>query len=1335
MQAMAKPSYETLQKKAARLEKELSQARLSQRRNEEHYRDLVENVNSIILRLDRKGIIHFINEYALRFFGYEADEITGRSVVGTIVPENESTGRDLAVMMEDICTRPDRYASNENENMRKDGTRVWVSWSNRALTDQTGAVTEIICVGNDITRLKKAESAMRESEEKYRALYNSSINMIYIHDLKGNFIDANESGLKLVGYTLDEFKTLSFRDILAPEEEQRALERTVRSTASGELDKAVEFHLRTKSGEEKYIEVNASLLRRDGRPYGILGIARDITLSRTAEAAMRESEEKFSTAFSKSPLLTAINTIDDNRFIDVNDRFLEVTGFQREEVIGKTVAELNLSVHDEELQAMAAEVLETGSVRDKKLRIRTKSGDMRWGLFTGEIISLGQQKYFLTMMNDVTERALAEEELRKNEAVLRSMLEAVPVGVGLMVGRILRKVNPSLCSITGYSESEMIGKDTRMLYPDDDEYARIGRELYGQMEREGLGVQEARLRRKDGTMIDVLLCLSPFDPQDMSVGVTATVLDISERKFAQAENESISRISRLFLSKEHLSDIFEGITTILSNLFGFPATGIVRYDGAADEVEYVGSVGVPWDGAGRPRFPAHETLTGRVIKTGQAFVGMDVSDQWQYQAPILRTMGIKTFICEPIVIGDTIFGAVAMGDSRIRTEAGRIARTIRIIADYLSRELSRRQMEETLRESEDLTVNLMASVNDGIIIFNRDFRVLLWNRFMEELTGIPAENVIGRISPDLAPYIKNRAVYDDMRRALAGETFRSGDLEFEFTRSGRKGWMIGQFTPLRNSQHEVIGIIVSVRDITRRRMAELSLGRTQEDLRETLEATTDGIWTWNISGNEYYFSPRFYTMLGYEPEEFLPTFPSFRALIHPDDLERSMAIIRRFSTSGQSDIYENEFRLKTRDGSYRWISSRARVVERDQEGRALRLIGNHEDITERKIAEERLRGQLAVNMALSGLSGSIISQSYTITDIAIIVLEYAKLLTDSVDGYVSEISRDTGENIILSTTINLPDDHAVKAKKDHGGRSNGGARHYGGLWGHSLNTRQAFYTNNPPDHPAWEEPPAGHPPIARFLSVPVLFYSELVGQITLANAARDYTDNDIITVRRLGSLFAMAINRIRNENRLVQSLHEKEVLIKELHHRVKNNMQVISSLLGLQSRKVDDEKYRKYFEESQNRIHAMAMVHEKLYRAEDMARVDFAEYINELTRHLFYSYNVNRQTVRIHLDVRDIFLGIDTAIPCAMIINELVTNAIKHAFPGGRTGELSVALVKNEEGKHHLTVSDNGVGLPEGVAIGTMNTLGIQIVHSLTKQVRGVLSMDGTCGTRIDIIF
>jgi two-component sensor histidine kinase len=253
--------------------------------------------------------------------------------------------------------------------------------------------------------------------------------------------------------------------------------------------------------------------------------------------------------------------------------------------------------------------------------------------------------------------------------------------------------------------------------------------------------------------------------------------------------------------------------------------------------------------------------------------------------------------------------------------------------------------------------------------------------------------------------------------------------------------------------------------------------------------------------------------------------------------------------------------------------------------------------------------------------------------------------------------------------------------------------------------------------------------------LPVLFDNKVVGQIALANAPRDYTDNDLIVVRRLGSLYAMAINRMRNEDRLKDSLHEKEVLIKELHHRVKNNLQVVSSLLALQARKVEDPKYRAYFEESKNRIHAMALVHEKLYHSEDMAKIDFSSYLNDLTRYLFYTYNTNRQLVLLRLDVKDIHLGIDAAVPCAMIINELVSNSLKHGFPAGRSGELSVSLNKDAGGKHTLSVNDTGVGVPPSFNIRTSGSLGMQIVQSLTKQIRGTIEIDGSRGMRVEIIF
>lgn len=497
---MPKPSYEALQKKVARLEKELARLKSTPGEVSGVGYDLAENANSIILRLDTEGRFIFINSFAQRFFEYGSDEIMGRSVIGTIVPETESTGRDLALMIRDICAHPESYANNENENMKKDGSRVWVSWTNRAVPIDGSRNMEILCVGNDITQLKIAERNARESEERYRSLFDSLLTIIYIHDFNGNFIDVNESGLKLFGYTREEISSLSFKDVIEPEDLAKAMKETKKIVSTGFSDSTVEYRLRTKSGEIKHVEVTASMLNLNGRPYAIQGIARDITANLKAKEALRESEEKFFKAFNKSPLLTVISTVENGLFIEINERFLEMTGYLRDEVIGKTSLELNLFCDSRDREAVADKLRTMGSIRNARVRIRTKQGALRWGLFSADTIVLGQKKYLLTMMNDITDQLQAEEELRNNEAVLRSMLEAVPVGVGLLVDRVLQKVNPSLCAITGYSETEMLGRNTRLLYPSDDEWQRIGNELYGQMEREGLGIKEAQLKRKEGLL-------------------------------------------------------------------------------------------------------------------------------------------------------------------------------------------------------------------------------------------------------------------------------------------------------------------------------------------------------------------------------------------------------------------------------------------------------------------------------------------------------------------------------------------------------------------------------------------------------------------------------------------------------------------------------------------------------------------------------------------------------------------------------------------------------------------------------------------------------------------
>ncbi len=200
------------------------------------------------------------------------------------------------------------------------------------------------------------------------------------------------------------------------------------------------------------------------------------------------------------------------------------------------------------------------------------------------------------------------------------------------------------------------------------------------------------------------------------------------------------------------------------------------------------------------------------------------------------------------------------------------------------------------------------------------------------------------------------------------------------------------------------------------------------------------------------------------------------------------------------------------------------------------------------------------------------------------------------------------------------------------------------------------------------------------------------------------------------------------------SLREKEVLLKEIHHRVKNNLQIISSLLNLQSRYGTDDGALELLKESQNRVKTIALIHEMLYQSSDLAQIDFTEYIQGLTANLLRSYG-GPKGVEMRVSGQGIRLGLDTAIPCGLIINELVSNSVKHAFPGARGGIVRVNLSRNSAGEFILEVSDNGIGFSSEKDIFSVDTLGLRLVRNLTEQLSGRIALDRQAGTKFLITF
>jgi PAS domain S-box-containing protein len=210
----------------------------------------------------------------------------------------------------------------------------------------------------------------------------------------------------------------------------------------------------------------------------------------------------------------------------------------------------------------------------------------------------------------------------------------------------------------------------------------------------------------------------------------------------------------------------------------------------------------------------------------------------------------------------------------------------------------------------------------------------------------------------------------------------------------------------------------------------------------------------------------------------------------------------------------------------------------------------------------------------------------------------------------------------------------------------------------------------------------------------------------------------------------------RAEAQIRATLLEKENLLREIHHRVKNNMQVVSALLVLQSKKTKDRKILEMFRDSEHRIKTMALIHEKLYQSRSFGTIDLTEYLTRLIQYLFRSYEERSAGVTLDLDVRDISLDIDTALPCSLIINELVSNSLKYAFPDRKGGKISIRVTRDEGPVYTMEIGDNGVGLPAGLDLETTETLGLRLVHGLAvSQLGGSIETGTGEGTSFIIRF
>ncbi|WP_017297329.1 PAS domain S-box protein [Nodosilinea nodulosa] len=667
-----------------------------------------------------------------------------------------------------------------------------------------------------------------------------------------------------------------------------------------------------------------------------------------------------------------------------------------------------------------------------------------------------------------------------------------------------------------------------------------------------------------------------------------------------------------------------------------------------------------------------EAMLRPILETGVPLLNVEISGETPAQPGVQRTW-VESFW--PLKDGDRVIGISTVCEEvtdRKRIEAERQQALNDL--HQAKAELEQRVAERTadlqcinadLHQRKSILRSFFnsAAMPMGVIeLRHNDILHISDNWAAAEVLGATPEVMENRLASELGTSLATIQRWIDYCQA-AERT--QAPVRFEYCRQNPSGdrWLSGSVCPIANSPSRYPRFSYIVEDITDRKRAEATLAHREEQLRLTLEFTHIGTWDWDLQQNTVVWNDNHFKLLGLDPSATDDPYQSWRQAIHPDDLGRVEQALQ--DALHQRTDYETEYRVFYPDGTLRWLVGRGRGLY-DADQQPVRMLGVIIDISELKQAEQNQEFQAVITRNMAG--GICVVRA----DNGIIA--YANRKFEQMFGYGPGELNGQHVSIVNYATEAISAEDVNQA------------------------IRQSVLANRESTYEVHNVKKDGTP--FWCTATTSVFEHPEYGTVLVA-VQQDISD------------------RKESQERLQASLKEKELLLKEIYHRVKNNLQVIYSLLNLQMRNVSDPAALSVLRDSQSRVRAMALVHEKLYKSEDLTRINLADYIHSLAHSLLETYLSSHNRISLRIEVEPYSFDIETALPCGLMLTELISNSLKYAFPDGRLGEIAITSCPGASDRILLTVQDNGVGLPEDFDLRCTSSLGLRLVQNLAKQIHG----------------